>query len=264
MKTALIYCAHRISPVLTRELRRLEREIPKDFSLFIAGLCDHNNTLSPIASERTKTRSYTRDDLRQLPYSERIRTTNWETMRGSNDLALLKFFKDNPSFDNYWFIEYDVRYTSNWGNFFAEFDGCKADLLGVQIFRCAANPNWPHWAGLRKDNNPVPDDIKTSAFLPLCRASRRLLEAIDTACSTGWSGHPEALWPTIATLNKMSIEEIGGNSTFTPDARRKKYYGFAEIPAVGLIGNFIAWPSFKDTNDFIYQKPDALWHPVKD
>src|SRR4029453_4769854 len=48
---------------------------------------------------------------------------------GHVGFPLLQFFRDNPDFDYYWLIEYDVRFSGNWRFFFEFFKDRRKDFL---------------------------------------------------------------------------------------------------------------------------------------
>jgi hypothetical protein len=263
MRTAIVYYAHDVTPVRIREMRRLVKEVPADYDLWVVGCCPESTSLDALVGGRVRTSAYTKDDLRALPYPLRQERTRWANMRGAPDLALLHFFRDNPSYGRYWFIEYDVRYTSPWNTFFEVMEGSDADLLCSQISRRLPNDAWSHWESLETCGEATPDQM-VKGFLVICRASQAALTAIDAACCRGWSGHPEALWPTASNISGLKIEEIGGNSRFTPEERRHKYYSFSNVQGVGRLGNLTAWPFYSDKSGFVHRAKDLLWHPVKD
>lgn len=264
-RSAIVYYAHDVSGTRLREARRLVQEVAPERDLWVSGCCATADALDGLkALPRLRLAPCVKDDLRALPYPARLAGTQWATMRGSPDLALLHFFRAQPDYDHYWFVEYDVRYTGIWEDFFSAFDDSPADLLACHLSPYRASKTWVHWKTFAPASEPVPEEQRVMGFLVVCRLSRRLLQRIDALCQAGWTGHPEALWPTAAKSAGYPIEEIGGETIFTPPARRKKYYGWAHVPGVGRIGNVTAWPFYSDKSDFVHRTKDLLWHPVKD
>ena len=264
MTDAVVYYTHDVTTTRKRELQRLAAELPDGSDLWVTGCCAGGDALDTLAGGRARIAAYVRDDLRALPYPARAGQTNWANMRGANDLALLRFYRDHPDYDRYWFIEYDVRYTGRWDELLGALDSSDADLLCTQVVPRTSMRAWTHWETFSTAPDEVPVNRMYSGFLPFCRVTRRLLAHIDTVCTRGWSGHPEALWPTAAASAGYTYEEIGGNSRYTPRERRGRYYGFAWITGVGRLGSFTAWPFYSDKSDFINRTKDVLWHPVKD
>lgn len=262
--TAIVYYAHDVTPTRIRELDRLIREIPLDRDIWVVGCCPQKTSLDNLIKDRVRVCSYLKEELQELPYPVRREKTRWSNMRGAPDLALLKFFQDHNYYKNYWFIEYDVRYTGTWGDLIRDLDSSEADLLATHISRRKNSEKWIHWENFNTADDNIDREKMVMGFLVICRASHSLMNQIDKACRQGWSGHPEAIWPTVANAFGYRIEEIGGNSSFTPELRRKKYYGNAEIPGVGRISNLTAWPFYSDKSGFIHRTKNLLWHPVKD
>jgi hypothetical protein len=262
---AVIYYTHFVSPSVTRQIEGLNRALRPAFNLFAVGCCPENSTLDELAGERISARSYLRDELRLLPYPRQLMGVNWETMRCSADLALMRFFQGNPAFDYYWVVEYDVRFSGNWESLFCELSESSADLLCTYLTTHDEGRDWVHWQSFLSPGTPVGEADLLRGFFPFSRLSGRLMRAIDERCRIGWAGHYEVLWPTIARTIGASIEEIGGHGSFVPDSRRGRYYEGAITPAGHFLSTFGAWPSYSDRNSFGQAAwPDLLWHPVKE
>jgi Protein of unknown function (DUF3405) len=262
----LVYYTHFVSNPVKRELSRLRDELPESFDCWATGCCNHSSVLDDLGSDRVSVRAYVRAEIGTLSYPERMASVDWNTMRGSPDLTLLRFFLDHPCYDYYWFLEYDVRFTGQWRALFEDLLPSEADLLCAHITELPQDPNWVHWDSFSSGRETVLPGEQIRAFLPLCRASRRLLEAVDERCQQGWAGHPEVLWPTVARVAGFRIEEIGGSSQFTPANRKNSYYFSARIGSRGFLSTFGAWPFYSEKSNFQQglQTEGVLWHPVKE
>ena len=85
------------------------------------------------------------------------------------------------------------------------------------------DPDWSHWPSLQTP--PVAPSDPTVAFMPISRFSRRLLETLrDVLAVPGWQGHLEAVLPTVAIANRLSVNEIGGSDPRLPSHRRGRHY----------------------------------------
>ena len=208
---AVMYYTHFVSEIVSSHLDKL-RKLRPEFALFAIGCCPDRSTLDPLATANIEVRSYDRDDLRTLPYSRQLENVNWTTLRGSADLAIMRFFRGNPNFDYYWVIEYDVRYTGDWVLLLDELAGSSAALLCSHLTTRKQNPDWMHWKSFTCADGSVESPDLIRAFLPFVRLSRDLMRAIDERCRLGWAGHYEVLWPTIAREVGLPIEEIGGSA----------------------------------------------------
>ena len=261
----MVYYTHDVTPVRQEELWRLRSDLPPDIDVWAMGCCDERGALARLGIDQVRVASYVREDLRVLPYPARLGVTNWETLRNSPDLAIMRFWQDHPDYDYYWFVEYDVRFTGSWSNIFDDLLRTEADLLGAYICSHASFPEWFHWAKFSTPGALVEDEDKVRGFFPFCRLSSRLIGLIDRHCRQGWTGHPECLWPTVARLHSCTIEEIGGHGAYVPESRKGKYYHCSEGSAV-FLSTFMSWPNYSHSSRFssTAQPPDTLWHPVKD
>ncbi len=164
---------------------------------------------------------------------------------GSNHFPLLQFFLQKEKYDFYWLIEDDVYFNGDWCDFFRSFQDDKSDFLTSGIEKFNESPHWYWWYTLRTPLNN-PDRIKS--FNPVYRLSGQALACIDSALKNGWSGHHEAVMPTILFNKGFTLSDFGGNGSFVPGNRRNKYYT-------------------KDTMSYlpVYMDniPNYLYHPFK-
>jgi hypothetical protein len=265
MAQAVIYYTHFVSDSVKREIGILSRELGAEFTLFAVGCCPEASTLDDLATDRVAVRSYLRDELRTLPYPQQLLGVNWETMRRNPDLAIMRFFRGNPHFDQYWIIEYDVRFSGKWSTLFNELNSSPAELLCTHVTPFKYGREWVHWSSFSAAGKDIAEDNLIRGFFPFCRLSNRLMRAIDERCRLGWTGHPEVLWPTIARAVGASIEDIGGTGPSVPESRRGKFYQRSITHAGHFLSTFGAWPAFSNKNSFNPSTwPDTLWHPVKE
>ncbi len=172
-----------------------------------------------------------------------------------------RFFRDFSGYGHYWLIEYDVRYTGNWGDLFAELDDPAVDLYGTVIQTKTENQAWHHWAGLACGNDVIEDGGYVKVFPPLMRVSNAAFRAILAAYARGWHGSYEALWPTALARAGLRIEDIGAFGAFTPPARRGRHYTCAALDSHLTPGSFVFRPSVQEHE--VAPAPPLLWHPVK-
>jgi hypothetical protein len=104
-------------------------------------------------------------------------------------------------------------------------------------------------------------------FFPVVRMSRRFIEAYKSEVPGGWAGHFEALYPTIAGMRGLGIEDIGGTGPFTPVARRGRFYSNGHPDGNLFPGTFrfrppVASGYFMPFAPEFYEE-DRLWHPIK-
>ncbi|HVA39306.1 MAG TPA: hypothetical protein VNF49_01465 [Candidatus Binataceae bacterium] len=260
----ILYYAHFCSPAVLREVARLRNELDRRYDIFAAGYCRSAGALGGV--DCVPALEYTANGLIALPYPGKVDKFDPASFIGNADLVPMKFFLDRPDYDYYWIIEYDVRFSGAWPELFADLSSSGADLLCTTMQTWAENPNWAHWETLTTGGEDVPLERRVKGFMPFCRLSHALLAACDARYRRGWGGHSEVIWPTVASLAGLSLEDIGGNGSFTPAERRGRYYQNTPSEWSQFPGTFVYRPCFADRNLFGPQCHFAgtLWHPVKE
>lgn len=259
----VLYCTHLINPMIRGEMARLRAELPDIAHRALGYLKDNVEAPSEPVTDYT---IYRKADLSALPYPRKTKTHDWTDTTGGNDLPALAFFRDNPHYDFYWLIEYDVRYTGSWRDLFTELRASDADLLATTIQDYEDNPGWWWWQTLVDIPSRRLDLLR--AFLPFCRVSKRGMTAIDHWYCDGGDGHYEATWPSVCRTFGLKIEDVGGVGRYTPRERRGKHYSNSPKSTTLSPGTFVFRPPFKHTRvaaDGLKRlgRP-MLWHPVKD
>jgi hypothetical protein len=208
---------------------------------------------------------YRRADLAALPYPKKIASANWITPAGENDLPVLAFYREQPGYDFYWIVEYDVRYTGHWGTLFGELRSSDAAFLSTTIWDYEDDPGWSWWSALV--NAPSGELQRVRCFTPFCRLSNGALATIDHWYREGGAGHYELTWPSVCKARGLRIEDIGGWGRYTPERWRGKHY--INTPREWNLspGTFVFRPAFRDkgllTEAMKYGGRPMLWHPVK-
>jgi hypothetical protein len=186
----------------------------------------------------------------------------WHIWKGGHtDLCALHLFQQQPQFDRYWFVEYDVRFSGRWKDFFSAFDGDQADLLTTTLRRATADPDWMHWPTLwpPRSVGQLGAKDRICGFMPIFRVSRRGMETIDRAYRDGWTGHCEATWPTILNHAGLRIQDIGGEGEFVAPGNRNRFYtntlGDKELAPGSMV--------FRPARLRPGRQRNHLWHPVK-
>ena len=178
---------------------------------------------------------------------------------GSSDLIVMTYAIENPDYEFYWLIEYDVRFTGPWRRLFDAFAENAADLLTTTIRRHPEQPDWEWWSLLVTPDVELAEQDRLRAFLPVFRISSRAIRLLRSAYQQGWRGHYECTVPTIVNKLGLTIEDIGGNGSFvSPDNIDRFYTNTLDNPNM-TPGTFLWRPIREEPGD----EPDTLWHPVK-
>lgn len=178
---------------------------------------------------------------------------------GNTELTALAFYHDNPGFDFYWIVEYDVRYTGSWRAFFSHFESSNADLLGTSLMKRDECPDWTWWKSLHLGDRAIEQDGLIRGFFPIYRLSNRALRQLDAEYRTGVGGHYECLVPTLLNHAGCSIEDIGGDGDFVKRENINRFYLNNRANHSLAPGTFVFIPPLHRPG----KRPDTLWHPVK-
>ncbi|MCX6773408.1 MAG: hypothetical protein NTY68_00200 [Candidatus Micrarchaeota archaeon] len=142
---------------------------------------------------------------------------------GNTDLAIIKFFMENK-YSHYWHIEYDVRFSGNWKDFFSYFSKAKEDFLACHIRRHNEERDWELWPMTAPSGKKAGTAKALRSFNPIYRISRRALNYIFRMYQKGWSGHNEALIPTLLYQGGFSLRDFGGSGKFVLAQDMNRFY----------------------------------------
>jgi hypothetical protein len=183
---------------------------------------------------------------------------------GFIDIVLMAIATHLCDHDYVWLMESDVDFIGNWGTFFEEFLDCEADLLGTALYPRSQSKQWYHWPTFGCPRYVDPS-TPTRGFFPVARLSRRFVRSYLEEVRNGWSGHYEALWPTIALHKGLRVEDIGGFGPLVPPRRRGHWYVSSHKPELSE-GSFRYRPAvashYYPLND-TELPANHLCHPIK-
>ena len=123
-----------------------------------------------------------------------------------------------------WLSDERTCFEGKWEVFKDTFGRCEADLLATEVRAYEDERDWTWWKSLKAPEGQDPLESGVAALLPLIRLSRAAAEVIVRGIAEGWSGHPEAVIPTLVNRAGLNIEDIGGHGSFTPPERIGKWY----------------------------------------
>lgn len=242
-RQAFLFLSHLSTDTIIKEfenIRRSTEHLGKAFFLYDAtekSIPDKINKLSPYL--------YSNESLSQLRYP----TTGKDILPGHAHFPLFQFFRDNPDYDYYWVIEYDVRFSGEWRLFFDSFLKTDADFLTCHIRTYADERNWPWWE-LNHPRESIPLNERLASFNPIYRISNAALSFLHSAFKSGWRGHYEVALPTLLHHNGLTIRDISGKDKYTAPDINNKFYSSETMrfrPAFWRYG----------------REKNKLYHPVK-
>jgi hypothetical protein len=139
------------------------------------------------------------------------------------DKAIYILAKARIAFDHAWIMEDDVLFAKPElaSELIGKYRTSDADLIVTNFFRRSEHPDWHHWWAAEL----FPPDYRAGGFLPLCRVSRRMIEAVsDFAASNGSLHFIETMFPSLAVGRRLSVEIMDFVSErrfrFAPSMRR--------------------------------------------
>jgi hypothetical protein len=249
-----LFLCHSAAPRLIREYANIQRGIAgigNSFFLYHG----KRNEIPPGLSGR-ELYLFSSESLSKLNYP----TIAQSFFPGHVGVPVLQFFRDNPSFDYYWTIEYDVRFSGDWHFFFDFLKDAKQDFLTCHIRAHAEEPDWPYWS-LDHPRKSIPLSERLRSFNPIYRVSNRALSFLDQSLRDGWCGHNEVVWPTLLHHHGFKLMDIGGKGRFTPSEMEDNFYTESEPNSGGLLdcGTMRFRPSFWRVG----RDKNKLYHPIK-
>jgi hypothetical protein len=260
-----IVLTHTWSPALARHVDKLKREASAVLDVFVVFQGDTASVPDGMSPDLALSMD---DAAAHFPRrAANLRQRAAKTIFGYVDIVWLTAFL-NPRFaayDRLWLIEYDVDFTGNWGEFFAEAVGYEGDLLLTRVRRLSADPGWFHAPKLAL---PAAAKDPLIGLFCLSRLSRPLIEGYREAVeAAAWDGHFEALIPTFAELAGYTVAEIGGEGPFTPPERINRHYtgGFAARASIRTTWAYkpaLAYHYFVDRPSRFIPR-NRLCHPIK-
>ncbi len=250
--TAVLVMTHRFDEPILEEFGRIREGLGEADQAFL--LSDGSAPTPASVAPWAHTFDYPR-------ISRRAARVIGEDILRNIHLAWVDFFEAHPGFENYWFIEYDVRYSGPWSELFDAFRDLPHDLLCTHLRPCALEPGWAWWSAIQSPGSPLPAESLLRGFLPIARLSRRGLERLRDAVDEGWSGFLEGLIPTLFRGSGLQIGDIGGDGPFVPPGFRNRFYTSVSDPAGSLQG--LGSMRFRPPILFPGIMPGRLYHPVK-
>lgn len=246
LDTAVLMLCHGLDDATRREFENLRSALSPVADVTL--LCQSESAPGAPAYH------VTRDHLLGLGYPK------LPLRAGQFYFSMLAFQQEHRAYRHYWFIEYDVRYTGNWADFFACWASNDADLLTTHIRMNPQEPGW-YWWNLEHPSRNIPVTNRLRCFYPIFRASCGAMNYLHKALADGWAGHGEVLLPTLLFHAGYSLEDFGGSGPFVRTENREKFYLDSTPSDYGELrdGSFRWRPVMAEPGPV----PGKLYHPIK-
>jgi hypothetical protein len=174
---------------------------------------------------------------------------------------VLDFYRAHPEYDYYWAVEYDVRYSGEWDQFFASFLDFNHDLITAHIRRYRQENRWCWWNTLQHSSKVIAREKYLRSLNVIYRLSSKALAYLHSAQTDGWRGHPEATIPTLLLEAGFRLLDMGGKGEFTPPELRNRFYTSWTTAS----GRFSPFGTLRDrpVRARLGRSPNKLYHPIK-
>ncbi|MEM7280388.1 MAG: DUF3405 domain-containing protein, partial [Pseudomonadota bacterium] len=225
--TAIVVLTHKIDRSISRFINELKSACGTEYNFYVLG--DNTKGTLDTYHQDPDWFLFKKDQLSALSYPNKLGNlfqrdgkktahhSHFNFPPGFTDIPLLFFFKNKPGYDYYWLVEYDVRYSGSWRQFFSELNQSDADLLCTTLTRIEDLPDWFHWSTLSLN---VPKESYLRGFCPIYRMSQKGLGVLHDRYLEGAAGHYEGVIPSLFRHQGLKIEDIGGEGDFVPEDRR--------------------------------------------
>lgn len=137
--------------------------------------------------------------------SKRFSNTQVQTLWYDVGHSVILYYLQNPQYDYYWSIEYDVYFYGDWNYFFDLYNRYKTDFLGVHIMETHLENNEGVW-GLF--DFKVPYERRFRCFGTINRISNRLLKAVHEELLKGNHTYYEQIFPSVAMHYGYSVKDL--------------------------------------------------------
>ena len=258
-KQAILLSTHIFNDYVCSAYHRLNEEISEDMDLFLLLEVENEDFVAP---EGIHCFPFTVDTLNTLNYEPIAETI----IPGSNHFQVLLFYKNNPIYDYYWNIEYDVYFHGHWRVLFDRLKTVTSDFLSSHLERYPQTPEWAWWNSLKLKTINIPKEQYIKSFNPIYRISNEALRFLDKILSEeGNEGHHEALIPTVLHHAGFTVNDFGGIGEFVlPGYENTAYLTSSDVNNLTYMGSSMRFRPVYHIDEIKKMPEDnKLFHPVK-
>jgi hypothetical protein len=182
-------------------------------------------------------------------------------MPGHVHFPMLDFALQHPDYENYWVIEYDVRFSGPWRLFFWWSQHLDADFIASHIYRFDEQPFWFWWSSLTSPDKQIDPKSCVRFFGPLYRISRQAVGFLDASLKNGCKGHQEVVIPSLLHHAGFQLMDLSRKCSLGKTPVWSWYTRARERDAWGALND--SSMRFRPTVDAWGMRPLTLYHPVK-
>ena len=216
MKNVILLLTNKVSCEVINEYYKLSELNADKYDVF---LLYHSNGIIPDEIKKLNYFSFTDSiitDLGFYPVGDGL-------IPGSLHFPIFEFYKHYSDYDNYWFIEDDVKFNGNWSYFFNNVDKIECDLLSTDV-RDIYKPEhyfaysekskmiipWFWFNSLVHPTKVFKNHEKIVSFNPIYRLSNNAIKYLFDELRDGWKGHNEILLASLLKIGGYKIVDFGG------------------------------------------------------
>lgn len=246
----VLVLTHKLVPEVSALHARLTEESgQRDVKI----LFDATECTSPIDDKNVY--SFTLSEIKRLGFSMLRKGIT----PGCAHFPLLKFYSENRTYDHYWVVEYDVRFTGTWNLLFDHFED--ADFISSVVRRHTRNyADW-RWWGLTHPIKSIPLADRLASFNPIYRISNAALDFLNEELKRGWEGHNEVVLATLLYHNGFSLRDFGGEGEFVQESDVNRFYVSKRNIWRGHFTRSIRYRPARRRTGILTNK---IYHPVKE
>jgi len=264
-RSAILFHTHIISNDILSEFQNISNESEGIADAYL--LCDDKNIDITKKVKKYRYISFNKEGLSDLNYpiiKDEQRGAEVPINRAfqlsNKKLSILKFFLEHQDYDYYWYIEYDVRYSGKWSQFFNNFNNNDSDLITSYLRSYKEEPRWLLWY-LNHTELTIPESERIRSFNPVMRISNKALTYLHESFLDGWIGHLEVLIPTLLHNNGFELEDFGGSGKFCQKENINRNYIGSENNLDGVLDH--GTMRYRPHLIYLGLKKNKLYHPIK-
>lgn len=257
-RSALLWMTHVWNDDLEAEFKKILHNKDPDFPEVWLILDSRTPDSADLRNRFQRCHIFNEEELfRCLHYTHHEGVILFDNMH----FPVLDFYLSRPEYDYYWVIEFDVRYTGDWGRFLHAFSMYNHDLVTSHIRHFHEEPGWWWWDSLQHGSKTIDRGRYLRSFNVIYRISNRALAMVHDAQQDGWYGHPEELLPTLLYNNGFSLLDFGGDGEFVMPGGKNVFYTSGST-VNGILNPFctMRWRPSRAKAGIWKNK---LYHPVK-
>jgi hypothetical protein len=255
MKIAVLFLCHHIDEPSLAEYHNIRHSLEGLADCWILFHATTDKTPSLVPGPYVY--SFTNESVARMKYARFVDSI----VPGNAHFPVLRFFLDNRGYEYCWLLEYDVRFSGSWRQFFGHFANVSADFITCHLRKYADEPGWAWWR-MEHPRQKIALSDRLRSFNPIYRISATALYHIDRMHREGWRGHDQVLIPTLLFHADFQIADFGGSGAFVPPLMQDKFYLDGPPNKSGSLssGTVRFRPIFREPGT----KENTLYHPVKD